>query len=272
MLPAFVLLATAIVAFVLSKQTPSELSVATTADVPASRGPATKSADPSEPGADVSEPTPADVDLEALIADERRRRFEEKFGLDREYPPGAHAGWGGRIKFWWYGQCTDQFVEDTQGNTHSVRLCEEERLVVDHPYGEYTIEQLEFAANEMNDSDAAYILAERLWRQRDLARSDEANKYYTKAFLISNDAEIYWALLGQMGLGAISSRNGEPDASTLSTYTMYRVGELFGVIESQQVERVAEAISASSDVDLTELDRSAQAVYESLLEARQRYE
>lgn len=183
---------------------------------------------------------------------------------------GTTPHYGERIQFTEVTECSDSYVQTTRGDWVPTLDCTPAKLVVDHPYGNYTIAQLEQAANEMNDGDAAYILAERFASETWRDRREDAHAYYLKAFLLTSDSEIYSRMLGEMGLnGSVSTRNGEIDVESLAAnYTMFRVGQMFGVVEDAAVDRLAAAVRGADSIDVAALEQQAQGVYESLLEAR----
>lgn len=218
--------------------------------------------------APASDATDAEVagtasDDSAVVSDEPVP-YADEFGVVSAY--------GSRIRFTDVADCSETFVQSTAGDWLATQKCGPTRLEVDHPYGTYTIEQLEMAANEMNDADAAYILAERFASETWRDRRGEAHAYYLKAFLLTSDSEIYERMLGEMGLhGAVRRKNGELDVANLSAnYTMYRVGQMFGVVEDSRVEALALAAGESDLIDLALLDQQAENVYESLRDARGR--
>ncbi|MEL7298448.1 MAG: hypothetical protein AAGJ86_12370, partial [Pseudomonadota bacterium] len=176
-----------------------------------------------------------------------------------------------RIRFRNVETCYPKMVQTLQGEWHEIRACEDHRLEVDHPFGTYTIEQLEYAATELRDADAAYILAERFasenWRDR---RSD-AHGWYMKAFLLSPDSEVYQRMMIEMGLtGGVIRRNGELDVANLAgNYTMLKVGQLFGVVEDRQLAFLVSAGAESDLIDFGQLDRNATEIYETLLSVRE---
>lgn len=184
---------------------------------------------------------------------------------------GVVMRYGDRIRFSHVRDCTETFVQSMQGEWLPTHDCGPTRLAVDHPYGSYTIEQLEYAADEMNDADAAYILAERFaWEQwRD--RRDEAHKYYLKAFLLTTDGEIYQHMLSEMGAISGTVRvNGVIDPIALANnYTMARVGEKFGVVERRDVEAYASVAEQLDEVDLEQLEQDAEIIYQTMLAAKE---
>ena len=184
---------------------------------------------------------------------------------------GVISSYGERIRFRKVANCSETFIQSKQGEWYATHECGRTELRVEHPYGAYSIEQLEQAANDLKDGDAAYILAERFvietWRDR---RSD-ANEYFVKAFLLTTDAEIYERMLAEMGIYvSIPRENGAIDSQKLATnYTMARVGQMFGVVDDSHVDTLASVADESTTLDLRALDQEAGAIYASLVSARE---
>lgn len=183
---------------------------------------------------------------------------------------GVFESYGERIRFSRVADCTETQIQTMQGDWLPTHDCGPKRLEVDHPYGFYTIEQLEYAANDMDDPDAAYILAERFATEPWRNRREEAQKYYIKAFLLTTDGEIYERMVADMGIQkGISLMNGEVDAANLAAnYTMARVGQKFGVVDNHSVDGYAAEIEKLDEIDLERLNQDADDIYETLLAAK----
>lgn len=183
---------------------------------------------------------------------------------------GVLKTYGDRIRFSDVADCTETFRDTLQGDVLATHDCGPSRLQVDHPYGVYTIEQLEYAANEMNDGDAAYILAERFASEKWRNRRGDAHTYYVKAFLLTSDSEIYTRMLGEMGFhGGIPRKNGELDVQALSAnYTMLRVGQMFGAIDDKHIDWLAAVANESQSIDFDALDLEAYGLYQSMLQEK----
>lgn len=185
---------------------------------------------------------------------------------------GVSKGYGERIRFSRVADCSETYVETLQGDWVPGKDCGLRTLQVDHPYGHYSIEQLEIAANDMDDADAAYILAERFTMENWRDRRGEAHKYYLKAFLLTTDGEIYDRMISEMGIfNGVLHKNGELDVAQLSAkYTMSRVGQKFGVVDDESVNQYAKVAKSSDQIDLNLLDQNADDIYKTLVAARGR--
>ncbi|MEL6868984.1 MAG: hypothetical protein AAFO81_04200 [Pseudomonadota bacterium] len=184
---------------------------------------------------------------------------------------GATKSYGQRVRFSEVADCKEKYISTPNEGWVPTQICKNFRLYVDHPYGEYSVEQLEIAAKHTRDADAAYILAERLATEKWRQRSGEAHALYMKAFLLTADSEIYQRMLVDMGVsGQVYRQDGSFDPVEVSiNYTMASVGEQFGVIDEAKVESFANAAKELESVNIADLDRQANEIYESLLVARE---
>ena len=183
---------------------------------------------------------------------------EYVYGMDQSNTQGHY------IRYTLTRRCVAGYAETLSGEQWPMDDCDDTVLSTDHPYGSYTIEQLEYAANVMKDADAAYLLGLRFSWEPAHNRRKDAHRYLFGAFLLGAPESVFADIVQEQGYTtALQYTNGELDRDHFeASYIMNRVGEHFGAFDDR-TQFFREQVGDDS-VDFGQLEQDALALFDEL--------